>query len=97
MERKLSRAYNKKTGVTYVYEVLENYWDPELKQPRNKRRLIGKIDPITNEVVPTGRKGPQKKADSIEVSKLKEEYQSKFQEAHRHYIISRYRWCARYY
>ena len=78
MERKLSRAHNKKTGVTYVYEVLDNHWDPQLRQARNKRRLIGKIDPITNEIVPTGRKGPQKKLDSDDISKLKADYQAKF-------------------
>ena len=78
MERKLSRAHNKKTGVTYVYEVLDNHWDPQLRQARNKRRLIGKIDPITNEIIPTGRKGPQKKLDSDDISKLKADYQAKF-------------------
>ena len=51
---------NKKTGTTYVYES-ESYWDKEKKQPRNKRRLIGKIDPETGEVVPTGKRGRKKK------------------------------------
>lgn len=53
---KTVKSFNKNTGVTYVYEVLENYWDKEKKQPRSKRRLIGKIDPETGEVVPTKRK-----------------------------------------
>lgn len=46
---------NKKTGVTYVYES-ESYWDKEKKQPRSKRKLIGKIDEETGEIVPTGGK-----------------------------------------
>ncbi len=52
-----SRSHNKKTGVTYVYEVEENYWDKEKKQARNKRKLIGKIDPDTGAIIPTKKRG----------------------------------------
>ena len=47
----------------YVYEV-ESYWDPQKKQPRQRRRYIGKKDPVTGEVV-TPRKGftPRKTGD----------------------------------
>ncbi len=48
----LVKATNKKSGITYVYES-ESYWDKEKKQPRNKRKLIGKIDPETGEIIPT--------------------------------------------
>jgi len=55
------KRLNKQTGVTYVYES-ESYWDKEKKQPRSKRKLIGKIDEQTGEVVPTsGRKGRKKR------------------------------------
>ena len=54
------KYFNKKTGVTYVYES-ESYWDKEKKQPRNRRKMIGKIDPVTGEIVPAGRKGRPKK------------------------------------
>lgn len=57
----ISKSYNKQTGVTYVYEVYENYWNKEKKRPESKRRLIGKIDPETGEVVPTSR--AKKRAD----------------------------------
>ena len=50
------RARNKKTGTTYVYES-ESYWDKEKKQPRNRRKLIGKIDDRTGEIVPTRGRG----------------------------------------
>ena len=50
------KVYNKKVGVTYVYES-ESYWDKDKQQPRNRRRLIGKVDPATGEIVPTGRPG----------------------------------------
>lgn len=43
---------NKKTGVTYAYRN-EPYWDKEKQQSRAKRKLIGKLDPDTGELVPT--------------------------------------------
>ena len=46
------KQVNKKTGVTYVYES-HSYRDKETKQPRSTRRLIGKIDENTGEIVPT--------------------------------------------
>ena len=52
---------NKTTGITYVYES-KSYWDPEKQQARSKRKLIGKIDPATGDIVPTGREAPRKRA-----------------------------------
>lgn len=49
------KVHNKTRNVTYVYES-ESYWDKELKQPRSHRKLIGKIDPATGEIVPTGKR-----------------------------------------
>lgn len=54
------KKFNKQTGVTYVYES-ESYWDKEKKQPRSRRKLIGKIDEETGEIVPTGGRGNRKK------------------------------------
>ena len=51
--------HKSKNGTIYVYEN-ESYWDSEKKQPRSHRHLIGKIDPVTGEVVPTGKRGPKK-------------------------------------
>ena len=45
---------NKKTGVSYVYEYTP-YWDKEKKQGRNKQVCIGKIDPVSGELVPSKR------------------------------------------
>ncbi|MBU4486670.1 MAG: IS1634 family transposase [Candidatus Delongbacteria bacterium] len=50
---------NKNTGITYVYESV-SYWDKEKKQPRNKRKCIGKIDPISGAIIPS------KKAEGTE-------------------------------
>lgn len=69
----LSKSYNKQNGVTYVYEVLENYWDKEKKRPQSKRKLIGKIDPGTGEIIPTSRRRKKSDDDSTDYKKLYEE------------------------
>ena len=56
------KSKNKQTGITYVYES-ESYWDPDKKQPRNHRKLIGKLDEEGN-IVPTGSRGRKKKEES---------------------------------
>lgn len=48
--------FDKRVGIKYVYES-ESYYDKEKHQSRSKRKLIGKIDPETGEMVPTGKKG----------------------------------------
>lgn len=62
--------YNKANGVTYVYDA-QSYYVPSLHQSRKKKRLIGKLDPASGEVVPTGPRGrPRKKP--IEPGEAKE-------------------------
>ena len=52
-----TRSYNKRMNVWYAYEV-EYVWD-ELKQKKiQKRRCVGKIDPVTDQVIPNGKRGP---------------------------------------
>lgn len=67
------KQYHKDTGITYVYES-ESYWDKEKKQPRSRRRLIGKLDDETGEIVPTGKKkGTRKKDNGAEACAGQEE------------------------
>ncbi len=42
-------------GTTYVYENV-SYWDKEDKKTKHRRKCVGKIDPDTKEVIPTGKK-----------------------------------------
>ena len=56
----LIRQYHEDTKTTYVYSS-ESYWDPVKKQSRSKRKVVGKIDPDTGEIVPTGKRGRKKK------------------------------------
>jgi transposase len=37
---------------TYVYEVT-SYWDKDKKQPRQKRVLLGRKDPVTGKIIPS--------------------------------------------
>lgn len=69
------KQYHKDTDTTYVYEST-SYWDPEKKQARSDRKCIGKIDPETGDIVPTGKRGRKKSnttpssSDDTAVSKL---------------------------
>lgn len=52
----------KGTNTVYAYEST-SYWVPG-KGPRCKRKLIGKIDPISGEIVPTGKRGRPPKSST---------------------------------
>ena len=43
---------NKRTGLTYAYES-HSYRDPETHKPKSRRRLIGRVDDVTGEIIPT--------------------------------------------
>lgn len=58
------KSKDKRTGITYVYES-ESYWDKEKQQPRAKRKLIGRLDESTGEIVPTDGRGRKRKDQSL--------------------------------
>ena len=43
-------VYQERNGVKYAYESV-SYWNAEKKAPRSKRRYLGKVDPVTGEIV----------------------------------------------
>ena len=57
----LIRNLDKRTGITYVYSSI-SYWDKDKKKPGSHRTLIGKIDPVSGNIIPT--KGTQKNRKS---------------------------------
>lgn len=59
LEMSIVKLKDKRSGTTYVYES-ESYWDKEKKQPRSRRKLIGKLDEKTGEIIPTGKSGRKK-------------------------------------
>ena len=56
---------DKRSGITYAYESI-SYWDKEKKQSRAKRRLIGRVDPVSGDIVPTDGRGRKDKTRVIE-------------------------------
>jgi hypothetical protein len=74
--------YDKRSGITYVYES-HSYWDKEKKTSRAKRTLIGRLDPVTGEIIPTdGRcrkdKSKKTKDDEPDYRTLYEKLQKRF-------------------
>ena len=56
---------DKRSGITYAYEN-QAYWDKVKKQSRSKRELVGRVNPVTGEIVPTdgrNRKAMKKKEE----------------------------------
>lgn len=47
---------NKKTNTKYAYRS-ESYRDPVTKQPKSRRTYLGRVDPVTNEIIPKAEKG----------------------------------------
>ncbi len=54
------KQHDKRSGITYAYES-HSYWDPERKMARAKRKLIGRVDPQTGEIIPTDGRNRKKK------------------------------------
>ncbi len=46
------KQLDKRSGITYIYES-QSVWDKERKQSRSVRRLIGRLDAKTGEIVAT--------------------------------------------
>lgn len=76
----LIKQYHKDTNTTYVYES-ESYWDPEKKQSRSRRRVVGKIDPETGEMVPTGKRGKKKSSSDVQTENNTSNRSSLYQQA----------------
>lgn len=66
---------NKKTGAKYAFESV-SYWDKEKKQPRSKRKYLGKVDPETGTIIPSRGKTVSTNgtgSQAVDISKLYEE------------------------
>ena len=59
------KQHDKRSGITYVYES-HSYWDPEKKMTRANRKLIGRLNPETGEVIATDGRNRKKKEESVE-------------------------------
>ena len=67
---------DKRSGITYAYESV-SYWDKEKKMSRSKRKLIGRVDPETGEIIPTDgrcrKNSPYQKPIETEESRILDE------------------------
>jgi hypothetical protein len=73
--------HDKRSGITYAYES-HSYWDKEKKTSRAKRTLIGRVDPLTGDIVATDgrcKKGATKaeKTDGTDYKKLSAQLEKK--------------------
>lgn len=58
--------HDKRSGITYAYESF-SYWDKEKKMTRAKRKLIGRLNKETGEIVPTdGRNRAEKPKEPVD-------------------------------
>jgi len=70
------RYTNPKTGLTYAY-LSEARWDPEKGYSVPKRTYLGRVSPITNEIIPTsGVRGRKKKEDSVDAPSYLSQYET---------------------
>ncbi len=58
------KQFDKRSGITYVYESIAT-WDKVKKRSVAKRTLIGKIDKLTGEMIPTDGRNKKAKGDLI--------------------------------
>jgi hypothetical protein len=68
--------HDKRSGITYAYES-HSYWDKDKKMTRATRRLIGRVDAKTGEIVPTDGRGKKDKVkkETPEAPDYKELYE----------------------
>ena len=72
------KQHDKRSGITYVYES-KSYWDTEKKMSRAKRKLIGRLDPETGEIIPTDGRNRKKKPESAEAEEEPKDYKKLYE------------------
>lgn len=66
--------HDKRSGITYAYES-QATWDKEKKQSRAVRKLIGRVDPETGEIIPTDGRCRKDKVKEEPVTDYKDLYE----------------------
>ena len=54
--------HDKRNGKTYVYEKVKKI-NPKTGMEVDARKIVGRLDPETNTIIPTGKKGPRPKKE----------------------------------
>lgn len=64
----ITKSYNKHTNTWYAYDTTYVFDKTKIKKVQ-KRKCVGKYDPVTDSIIDTGRKGrPQKAIESQSVN-----------------------------
>lgn len=70
----ITKSYNKHTNTWYAYDTTYVFDETKNKKVQ-KRKCIGKYDPVTDSIIETGRRGrPQKVIESKPVSDSKADF-----------------------
>jgi hypothetical protein len=64
----LVKQKDNRSGITYAYEATY-WWDKEKQQSRRKCMLIGRVDTVTGEIVPTDGRNKTKKESAAKPKK----------------------------
>ncbi len=76
------KCKNNRTGVTYVYES-ESYWDKDKKMACSRRKLIGRLDEETGEIIPNGKRGRKKKDPDGKTEELEDKIRAEMESRYR--------------
>ena len=68
----ITKSYNKHRNIYYAYETSYE-WSEEAQKKVQVRRCIGHFDPVTNEVVPNGKRGPKPSVSYMQADPASEE------------------------
>ena len=61
----ITRSYNKHTDTYYAYETTYE-WDDKRQKKVQRKKCIGKFDPVTGELIPNGRRGRPAKQNKVQ-------------------------------
>lgn len=64
----ITRSYNKHTNTYYAYET-SYVWDEKAQKKIQKKQCIGKFDPETDKIIPTGKRGRPRGSTSAKDAK----------------------------
>ena len=59
----ITKSFNKHTQTYYVYDT-SYVWDEAKQKKVQKRQCIGKWDPVTEKIIPTGKRGRPSRFDA---------------------------------
>lgn len=72
--------YRNQSGTLYAYDQISE-WDPVRKQSRSKRKLLGRVDEETGEIIKTTRKRKTKLDDGGPGGKTQSDFEALYKAA----------------